>query len=126
MADQHNLDVDAMMCVSCGIATKMYQFRHQNKCFPPINQHFKHECEFCSAKFYFCKDESNPFYVTHINHKHKVETEWNACAYCGLKVPDVIRHVQKNCLFKLVQIQEDDAKPPPQKKAKHQDDSRGY
>ena len=69
-----------------------------------MNESAEHSCELCHAKFYFEKDANNPFYIAHMNshHKNEIPGEWIKCSNCGLNVPNMKLHTERNCIMKLV------------------------
>ena len=109
MKSKHGIETNVMLCVCCGVTSNLYEnvARHQLKCFKPLKEDAEHVCLHCDAHFYHSEDDTqNPFFITHMNLKHKnqIEMEWNQCNACQLYIPpgQMEPHRDKHCMWNLI------------------------
>ena len=109
MKSKHGIETNVMLCVCCGVTSNLYEnvARHQLKCFKPLKEEADHVCLHCDAHFYHAEpDWENPFFITHMNlkHKDKIELEWDKCPKCQLYIPpgQMESHRDKHCMWNLI------------------------
>ena len=107
MKAKHGIEANVMLCVCCGVTSSLYEnvARHQLKCFKPLKEDAEHLCTHCDAHFYSDHDAQNPFYITHINLKHKAQlAHWDQCPQCKFHIPpgEMDSHQDKHCMWKLL------------------------